>query len=74
MGTDDEVLQYIIEYKAGHDGNSPSIREIKEAMGMSSSSVVVYYLNKLIRQERITRIAGSARSICVKGGRWQLQS
>lgn len=72
MGKEDMVLDYIIDYKINHDGNSPSIREIVEAMGMSSSSVGEYYLRKLVAQERISRLAGSARSISVRGGSWSI--
>ena len=62
------VLRFIIRYKMAHDGNSPSIREMGDACGVSSTSVVAYNLEKLERAGKI-EIDGS-RGIQVVGGRW----
>lgn len=66
----DDVLDFIKEYKADNDGNSPTVREIMEGVGLSSTSVVVYYLNNLVERELITRLKSDSRSIQVVGGSW----
>ena len=71
------LLRYIIRYKSEHDGNSPTVREMMRAVGITSTSIVNYNLLALERRGHISRpIAdegnhGSAsRSITVVGGRW----
>ncbi len=67
-----EVFDFIIEYKTSNDGNSPTIREIMRATSCTSTSVVNYYLNRLhydyglITRPRENR----QRSITVIGGKW----
>lgn len=73
MAATDDLLGYIISYKMSHNGNSPSIREMVDAMGVSSVSVIEYHLKKLVRDGRITRTRGAARSIEVRGGLWRLE-
>lgn len=41
------ILKYIRDYKAGHDGQSPTIRQIGDATGITSTSMVHYYLKAL---------------------------
>jgi SOS-response transcriptional repressor LexA len=66
------VLAFIVAYKSAHDGNSPSVREIGEAVGISSSSVVTHILGNLERAGAITRTGEAARAIVVTGGQWSM--
>jgi len=68
--TAQEIMRYIICYKAAHDGNSPTIREICDECGVSSTSVAAYNLEKLERAGKIVLAGGGARGIQVVGGRW----
>ena len=60
------MLQYIIDYKIAHNGNSPEIREIAEAFG-TVPSVVSYHLNALEAGGLIERQRNTARMITVPG-------
>jgi repressor LexA len=64
-----DVLKFIVDFKQSHDGNSPSIREIADKVGLSSSSSVFYYLDRLESAGRIRR-NGTRSFIEVTGGRW----
>ncbi|MGA2504236.1 MAG: hypothetical protein ABSG01_09120 [Anaerolineales bacterium] len=69
------VFAFIVSYKQNHDGNSPTIREIGEAVGVNSTSLVLFYLNKLEKQGRIRRPEPKigerfAANIEVIGGKW----
>lgn len=69
---DIEILNCIVMFKSKHDGNSPSIREIGDACGINSTSVVRYHMDRLERFGMIER-AGSGhepRMIRVIGGCW----
>lgn len=58
------VLHYLRHF-IGKRGYAPSFREIMEAMGMSSTSVVAYYLDNLQDMGFITRQSHKPRSIRV---------
>ena len=64
-----EILAYIIMFKTMH-GISPTVQEIKDALNVSSKSVVNYHLEKLKKRGYIKRYDSTARSIQVIGGRW----
>ena len=69
-----EVYGYIVGYKANSGGDSPSRREILEALDISSLSMVNYYLDALhaaglIRLRDASERA--ARCIEVVGARWE---
>lgn len=66
------IFKFIIAYKRNHDGNSPTIREIGRACGVSSTSMVRFYLDALTLAGKIEMAGGpgSSRSILVKGGKW----
>lgn len=66
----ERVFDFIVQYKSENDGNSPSIRDIMAHCAISSTSVVIYHLEKLERSERIERDYAGARSIRVRGGEW----
>lgn len=67
------VYHYIISYKTKYDGNSPSIRQISRDCNISSTSMVAYYLNKLISKGMIEISDDTvSNKIMVKGGRWRM--
>ena len=68
--TEDRVFDSIVDYKAAHDGNSPSNRNIMDACAISSTSVVNYHLRRLAAAGRIRLDFSLARSIEVPGARW----
>lgn len=66
-----EVLRFIISFKAAHDGNSPTYREIMADCDLASTSLVAYYLAELEDRGQIRRPGvGRSRGIEVTGGRW----
>ncbi len=62
------IFAYICQYKAEHDGNSPTLREIMDGCQVSSTSVVVYILDRLENAGRLTRNGGK---IEITGGKWE---
>lgn len=56
------ILSFIRAYQLGHD-NSPSVREIQQALNISSTSVVDYNLKKLAREGFIKHTPKRSRSI-----------
>jgi hypothetical protein len=69
------VYDFILKYKRGHDGNSPTIREIGASCGINSTSQVLFYLHKLEKQGLIRRpepLIGTriATRIEIVGGLW----
>lgn len=61
----DEVMAYIVDYKAIHDGVPPSIRDIMEELDLSSTSVARYYMSNLERRGKIEITPRVARGIRV---------
>ena len=71
----DALFEFVCEYKAAHDGKSPSLREI-EASGdapYNSTSHISSALRKL-EERGLIRLGpkGATRSIEVVGARWLL--
>jgi len=64
-----KMMDYIIGYKEQNNGLSPTVREIGDACGMSSTSLVNHHLEELVRIGELKRI-GSSRNLSVVGGRW----
>lgn len=62
-----EVLDAIRAYKNDH-GFSPSMRNLMAMTGISSTSVINYYLGLLEAEGLIRRSSGISRSIEVVGG------
>ena len=77
--TTDKVFDFIVTYKARHDGCSPTIREIMLGLSISSTSVVRYHLQQLSDQGKIDLIVRdadgnrSSKNIQVVGGQWSFQ-
>lgn len=73
MDTNDKpkrILNYIIGYKLAHNGVSPTLQEIRDGTGLSSKSLINYYLQRLAASNLIAFTPGNARTIEVPGGRW----
>jgi SOS-response transcriptional repressor LexA len=68
----ENILRYVIDFKREHDGISPTIREIQEGTGISSSSLVKFYLDGLQERGVIQYIGDHmSRGIMVAGGEWR---
>lgn len=67
MDRSDRVLAYITSYIAEH-GYPPTVRQISAGVGMNSTSMVHYYLQKLEANGRIEREFNSPRAIRVLDG------
>jgi SOS-response transcriptional repressor LexA len=65
--TPEEVLNWIAIYKSVNGGNSPTIREISNALGYHTTSAVASTLSKLQEDGKILRGSG-ARSIIILEG------
>jgi len=58
-----EVILAIVNYHLEHDGRSPSLRELQEALGLGSTSTVSAHLWNLEHKGYITSEPFTARSI-----------
>lgn len=67
------VFDFIVSYKRSHDGNSPTLRQIMDACGITSTSVASYALRGLARAGKIRILPGS-QGIVVIGGCWSISS
>jgi repressor LexA len=59
-----DLLEYIKSYIVEH-GYAPSIREMRDECGISSTSVVDYHLKKMVREGTIKKDDNKARAIVV---------
>ena len=57
----DAIVAFVAQYVA-ENGYSPSLREIAAACGMGSNAVAAFHLDRLVRDGRITRRPGTART------------
>jgi SOS-response transcriptional repressor LexA len=74
-GTSGKLLKFILEYKREHDGNSPTIREMCDAMdGVSTSHV--HGMLKRLEEFGYIRFSdrGVSRRVEVVGDRSQLRT
>jgi len=64
------IFDYIVTYKRQHDGNSPSMRQLSEDLGLGYSTV--FYQLRHLAEANLIRLSGNqvARGIEVMGGRW----
>ncbi len=68
----DQIYRWIVAFKRSHDGLSPTLREIMEGCGISSTSVAHFHVAKLQRQGKVRRHGpGMNRNLVVVGGSWQ---
>jgi hypothetical protein len=69
------VFEFIVNYKKKHDGNSPKLRLIQRECGISSTSVLDLYLDRLEKHGKIERTGEiGSRQIEVVGGEWTYES
>ena len=58
-----EIYLFLIKYLK-ENGYAPTVREIGEWVGLSSTATIKYYLDKLERKKKIKKGEG-ARAICL---------
>ena len=61
MKTGEHVLDAVVVL--GMKGYAPTVKEIQDYTGISSTSVVVYWLQKLRIEGRVTWEPGKARTV-----------
>ena len=66
-----KALDFIIRYKQDFDGNSPSLREIGQAVGTRSTSYTSFLLKELERFGKIRFPSDGRRLIMVTGSEWK---
>lgn len=68
-----ETLVWICSFKLTHDGVSPTVREICAGLGVLSTSIVSYRLDRLEQLGLIQRGGPEAGSRCIEvsGARWE---
>lgn len=65
------VYRAIVAYMDAHHGLPPTIRELMDATGITSTSLMNGYLRKLAEQEKIAFVDGSnARNYYLPGATW----
>ena len=68
------IYRYIVAYKAANDGLSPSVREMMRALGIVSTSIVNYHINRLESAGRITRHGSRGKwGIKIPNGEWRMK-
>ncbi len=67
--TRDLIFDYICQFKAAHDGNTPSIHDIARACHIARSTVD-YHLRMLEREGRIVWNLHQRRAIEITGAVW----
>lgn len=67
------IFDFIVTFKRTHDGNSPTVDEIGQGVGLASKNTVWVHLRNLEHKGMIERGRGS-RMISVIGGAWTLLS
>ena len=63
MRTTSKAVLVFIKGCIAPAGYSPSFREIREGVGLTSISVASYHIDRLAEQGYITRVKGQARTI-----------
>jgi len=68
--TRQKIFDFIVEYKRGHDGNSPSLRDISDAVGIVKSTIWIHL--RTMEKENKIRLGkvGQSRYIEVVGAVW----
>lgn len=70
----ENIFLFIVEYKASHGGNSPTMREIREWTGLVSNQSIINYLGQLEKDKKISLGKDkTTRSIQVIGGVWSYE-
>lgn len=69
-----KVYRFIVSYKLANDGCAPTMREIGDEIGVGSTSLISYYLDRLVSAGVIKRTGFCSRAICLTGGRYEFQA
>lgn len=64
MERTEKVHRFICQYVDEHDW-PPTVREIGKGVGITSTSVVRYHLDRLVAAKKITRVPEISRGISV---------
>lgn len=64
------IYDFIVAFKAAHNGNSPTYQEIMDECELPTKSVVSHYLNALEKDGVIKREWSEQRMITVVGSTW----
>lgn len=67
--TQRRIYRYIVNYKAAHNGNSPSYRQIMAEVGLATVSTIKNHLEAL-EQRGLLRQEQGSRGIVVVGSKW----
>jgi FaeA-like protein len=70
LTTREQIFAFLVRYKRGHDGNSPTTRDIADACS-TSISTASYHLDRLETDNRIRRLGQHHHQIEIVGGVWQ---
>jgi len=65
-----KMMEYIKFYKRTHDGIPPTVREMQNEVGASSTSMVADDLRALEKEKKISTHRGM---VMVVGGKWGMQ-
>ncbi len=70
------AFHFIVGFKKKHDGNSPSLREIAAACGITAPSAALHHVRELAADGVIHLKAGryGKQRIEVVGGRWTYEN
>ena len=60
MSTTEQVYDFIVDFRRQHQV-SPTVREVAAGVGISSTSVVAYHLDKLLEDGRLQRTVPGPR-------------
>lgn len=60
----EKIYSYMVDFLA-KNGYIPSVREIGKAVGLSSTSTIFYYINKLEKMGRIKKSSNKNRAIAI---------
>lgn len=70
---DQKAYDFIVQFKTDHDGIAPTLREICDNVGISSTSVCSNVLRRLEKRGLVLLWDEVSRGIKVVGGVWQLE-
>jgi len=74
MNTRAKVYMAVWKYTQNHDGRSPSIEEIRKAVGLASTNTVLLHIKSLVKSGDLGQIStkkGSTRNLTVPGAVYQ---
>ncbi len=67
-----KTYEFLCRFCETYPGSAPTLRAIRDALGISSTATVSKYLNTLARQGKVKRYpTGGCRGYVPAGGSWQ---